>query len=228
MQHLAIIPDGNRRWAAQNKLKSFFGHQRGMEIVESAIKICIKNDIRYLSFYTFSIENFDRSADEKNYLFNLLADSFVQQLPTLIEQGVKVRFIGQDSAIPNRLKKVIAQVENATCKLTTLTLVLLFCYGATAEITDTARRLALQVKAGTLLAEDITEDSFKNALWTGDIPSPDLIIRTGGAVRMSNFLLYQAAYSELKFVDTYWPDVTEAQLEDCVGSFKGVQRNFGR
>lgn len=228
MQHLAIIPDGNRRWAAQNKLESVLGHRKGMETVKSAIQVCIKNSIKYLSFYTFSLENFNRSDREKRYLFNLLADGFSQELPDLIANGIRVRFIGERSLFPDSIKKVIDEVEQKTAHLSVLNLNLLFCYGGKAEILAAVKSIAQKVKDGLMDAKDISDDVIHNELWTAGIPNPDLIIRTGGAVRLSNFLLYQSAYSEYSFLHCYWPEVTEEILAGCINTFNQTQRNFGR
>jgi undecaprenyl diphosphate synthase len=228
MQHLAIIPDGNRRWAAQNKLESVFGHRRGMEQVKTAIRVCIQSGIKYLSFYTFSLENFKRSELEKKYLFNLLAEGFSSELPDLIKEGVRVRFIGDRNQFPEQLTTVVKDVEEKTQHLTTLNLNLLFCYGGTAEIVDTVKRIAQKVKDGVMGVDEITEDFMQKALWTGDTPDPDLIIRTGGESRLSNYMLFQAAYSEFTVLDTFWPAVTEEQLTGCVENFNQIKRNFGQ
>lgn len=228
MQHLAIIPDGNRRWAMQNKLESLFGHRQGMETVKSAIKVCIKNSVQYLSFYTFSLENFRRSDSEKNYLFSLLADGLLKELPDLIKNGVRIRFIGDRKVFPERVRNAIVDIELQTQSLNTLNLNLLFCYGAKTEITHAVKALAQQVKDGILSIDDIDEHKVHGALWTSGMPDPDLIIRTGGVVRLSNFLLFQAAYSEFSFLDCYWPDVTEERLTECVQNFKNTKRNFGQ
>ena len=229
MQHLAIIPDGNRRWAIQNKLASFLGHQRGVDVVRTAITFCIKNSIKYLSFYTFSLENFRRSETEKNYLFNnLLRDCFIKELPELIKNGVRVRFLGEQSLFPEDLRETIHHIETETKHLDVLHMNLLFCYGATLEITQAVKKIAQQVRDGLLSVESIDESTVRNALWTGDIPDPDLIVRTGGVVRLSNFLLFQAAYSEFAFLDCYWPDVTEEKLGHCVDQFNKTKRNFGK
>jgi undecaprenyl diphosphate synthase len=227
MQHLAIIPDGNRRWAAQHKLESFFGHKKGLEPIRSAIKVCIKKSIKHLSFYTFSLENFKRSEHEKSYLFNLFSDSFQTQLPELISNGVRIRFIGDRSKFPENVRNVALLTEKETEHLSTLNVNLLFCYGATAELTHAVQSIAQQVKDGLLLPEHITEETLRSSLWTAGIPDPDLIIRTGGLARLSNFLLFQSAYSELSFLDCFWPDVTEEKLENCIESFKQTKRNFG-
>lgn len=229
MQHLAIIPDGNRRWAKQHKLESIFGHQRGTEIVKTAINVCLNHEIPYLSLYTFSLENFNRSDLEKNYLFNLLIDSFAkEQLAELIRGGIRIRFIGDHTLFPPKLHNTITYIQDQTKHLSKLNLNLLFCYGAKTEITHAVRKLAQQAKDGLIDVNQINEDSIHNALWTADIPDPDLIIRTGGIVRLSNFLLYQAAYSEFTFLDCYWPEVTQELLEQCIQKFETINRNFGR
>jgi undecaprenyl diphosphate synthase len=228
MQHLAIIPDGNRRWALQNKLETFLGHQHGKENIRTAIKVCIKNGIKYLSFYTFSLENFKRSQAEKSYLFSLLANEIPAQLDELIEQGVRVRFIGNHALFPEQVKKAIQFMESATQHLDKLHMSLLFCYGGKDELLHMVKAVAQKVKDGVLDVHDITEQTIYNNLWTAGIPDPDLIIRTGGVARLSNFLLFQAAYSELSFLNCYWPEVTQAHLEQCIDQFNNTKRNFGR
>lgn len=228
MQHLAIIPDGNRRWAAQNKLESMFGHQKGMEQVKTAIRVCIQSGIKYLSFYTFSLENFKRSELEKKYLFNLLAEGFTKELPDLVKEGIRVRFVGDRAQFPAQLTSVVKMVEEQTQHLTTLNMNLLFCYGGTAEIVAAVKQISQKVKDGVIGVDEITERMVHNELWTGDIPDPDLIIRAGGESRLSNYLLYQAAYSEFTVLDTFWPAVTEAELAGCVAKFNQTKRNFGQ
>lgn len=227
MQHLAIIPDGNRRWARQNKLQSLFGHRRGMDAVLSAVNVCLKNEIKYLSIYTFSLENFRRSEEERSYLFELLSDGLIQELSRLVQQGINIKFLGDTSLFPEKVQQAINQVESATQHLDNLYLSLLFCYGAQQEIAYAARTLAQKVAQGILSIEQITEEAVSRELWTAGIPNPDLIIRTGGVVRLSNFLLFQAAYSEFKFVDSFWPDMTIEKIQACIDEFKGVKRNFG-
>ena len=228
MQHLAIIPDGNRRWAAAHKLESFWGHKKGLDAVEASIKVCIEQGIKYLSFYTFSLENFRRSDAEKNYLFNeLLAKEFKKALPKLEEQQVRVRFLGDSSYFPAALRPVIELIEQRTAQYTVLNLNLLFCYGARQEIVHAVKNLAARVQAGEILGDDITEQVLSESLWTSGMPDPDLILRTGKTSRMSNFLLYQAAYSEIMHLDYFWPEVTEGHIKECLESFNTIKRNFG-
>lgn len=228
MQHLAIVPDGNRRWAKQHKLETVLGHKTGMDTVKHALAVCLENKIKYLSFYTFSLENFKREEAEKSYLFSMLAKGFTQELPTLIEHGIKVRFIGDRSFFPPVLESVIDDVETATAQCDDLHLNLLFCYGGKSELVHAARALARQVSLGQLDPDAIDETMLGDALWTKGIPDPDLIIRTGGAIRLSNLLLFQAAYSELMFLDCYWPEVTKERLQQCITDFAGIKRNFGK
>lgn len=228
MQHLAIIPDGNRRWAKKNLKDAFLGHKKGTETINTAIKFCIKKEIKYLSFYTFSLENFNRSEVEKNYLFNLLADHFEEELPRLIKDGVRVRFIGQSSMFPEKLKPVIKKIEESTNHLSKLNLSLLFCYGGRQEIIYAVKSVAKKVKDGEIDIDKIDDQSLKSHFWSSDIPDPDLIIRTSKRARLSNYFLFQAAYSEFIFLDCFWPDITEKHLLDSFDQFNSTQRNFGR
>jgi len=228
MQHLAIIPDGNRRWAATHKLETCLGHKKGMDTIQAAITVCLNNGIKFLSFYAFSLENFKRSEIEKNYLFSTIPNEFLKKLPKLIEKGVKIQFLGDEQFYPENLQKIIQEIQEKTRHLSTLTLSFLFCYGSKQELVFAARQLAQQVLAGDLRVEDITEQTLSNSLWTAGMPDPDLIIRTSGITRLSNFLLYQAAYSEFKFLDCNWPEVSEQVLQKCVDEFEDINRNFGK
>lgn len=228
LQHLAIIPDGNRRWAKQNKLKTILGHKSGMEAFKRTIKFCMEKGIKYLSFYTFSIENFNRPEEEKDYLFSMLAEQASSQLNEFIEKQIRVRFIGDKSLFPEHLKPVIEKLEQTTKNFNKLNLNLLFCYGGRREILAAVQNIALKVKTGELDINSITPDNFKNYLWTQDMPDPELVIRTSNRARLSNFLLYQAAYSELMFLDIFWPDITDAHLQKCLDDFENIERNFGK
>jgi undecaprenyl diphosphate synthase len=228
MQHLAIIPDGNRRWAKKHKLKSILGHQSGADAFEVAIKFCIKNAIKYLSMYTFSLENFNRPATEKKYLFELFLTQGPLRLESFVQQGIRVKFIGDRDYFPKKLHMLIQNIEEKTKHLNKLNLNFLFCYGARRELVHVVRRIAQDVKTGVLDLNQIDEQKMEDYLWTSNMPDPDLIIRTGKRMRISNFLLYQSAYSEFKFLDCYWPEITEQNLQDCMDEFKGVQRNFGK
>jgi undecaprenyl diphosphate synthase len=227
MQHLAIIPDGNRRWARKNKLEAFLGHKKGLDAVRAAIKVSLANGIKYLSFYTFSLENLKRQEQEKEYLFNLMVEGVAQELPNLIKEGINIRFLGDTSCFPEKLRPVIHTIEHETRELNKLYLNLLFFYGGRQEILSVIKTIAQKVKDGILSIDQINTGTIDHALWTAGIPDPDLIIRTSGMSRLSNFLCYQSAYSELMFLDNYWPEITEAHLNKCINDFKTIKRNFG-
>lgn len=228
MQHLAIIMDGNRRWAKENKLEAVtLGHKKGAEVVEKTIEFCIKKGIRHLSLYAFSIENFKRSEHEKKYLFNLLIDTIRRRVDEFIKNGVKVRFVGDRDMFPGTVAEYVIEAEEKTKDSDKLTLNILFCYGAKQELIYAARQVAQRVKDGDLLAEDIDENVLRKEMWMNGAPDPDLIVRTGGTTRLSNFLLFQGAYSEWLFLDCAWPEVTEQILGECVEKFYSLKRNFG-
>ena len=227
MQHLAFIMDGNRRWAKSAGIAAAQGHKQGKETARLAIDFCIKNNIKYLSLYTFSLENFSRSKVEQEVIFSILVDSITGELHEFIEQGVRIRFVGDRTKFPAHLMQAIANAEEQTKTLHTLHLNILFCYGGQQELVHAVKAIATQVAAGELAVGDITKDTVSNALWTAGVPNPDLIVRTSGVNRLSNFLLYQAAYSELAFLDCHWPEITEAHLQKCVDDFHATKRNYG-
>lgn len=231
MQHLAIIPDGNRRWAKKNLTTSFMGHQKGVDAVHHAVSVCLVNNIKYLSLYAFSLENFRRDEAEKKYLFKLMIYSMKRQLPDLIKKKIYLQFVGDRSSFPTSVIDVIDQIERETSIYEPrLIFSLLFCYGGQQEIAHAAQVLAQEVKEGVRDLESITADAVKGALWTtrAGLPDPDLIIRTGKMMRLSNFFLFQAAYAELCFLDCYWPEITEERLQECINMFSITKRNFGQ
>lgn len=226
--HLAVVPDGNRRWAKERGLDPWIGHREGVKPLKTAVQFCIKHKIPYLSAYVFSLENFRRPEKEVSYLFDVLAnDIFTNELDDLIKNGVRVRVVGDRAAFPEKLRTVIEHAEERTKEGTALTLVFLFCYGGQQELVASVRDIARAVADRTLSPDSIDEKIIADHLWTHDIPNPELIIRTGGMQRLSNFLLYRAAYSELCFMKKYWPDVTERDLEEALEQFAQTTRNFG-
>lgn len=228
ISHLGIIMDGNRRWARRSGIAPWLGHRKGVDPVKTVIKFCLKYKIPYLTLYAFSLENFKRPQQELDFLFNTLAKEIASdELDELFKQGVRVKFAGDQSLFPAQLIPVIKDVEHKTKDGQNLVLTILFCYGGQQEIIHAVRAIADAVKSGMLESDAITRESFTEFLWTGNIPSPDLIIRTGGMKRLSNFLPYQSAYSELYFLDTYWPDITEQDLNQAVGTFEQRARTFG-
>lgn len=228
MQHLAIIPDGNRRWAKQNKLKTILGHQKGGEAIKSAIDVCLKNKIKYLSIYTFSLENFNRSKDEQEYLFAQISDECKKNAPMLIKNKIRVHFIGQRELFPEATREAIKDIETATMNFDILTINFMFCYGGRQDVIQATKKLCEDVKSGALAADKIDEQVMKSYFWVGQTPDPDLIIRTSGISRLSNFFTFQAAYSELMFLDCFWPDVTAQTLQECIDKYQKISRNFGK
>ena len=229
MQHLAIIPDGNRRYAKAHKMETFLGHRKGLDVVKIAMQVCKRNGIKHLSFYTFSLENFKRGETEKNYLFNMLATEFHAAIPELKKERVRVRFVGDSSYYPAALQATIAEVEAATAGGDALNLNLLFCYGGRQELVHAAQVIAQKVKDGTLDPSKITEETINSALWTAGTPDPELIIRTGmeKSPRTSNFLPFQSVYSEWMYVEDFWPAMTDERLQECIDNFVNINRNFG-
>lgn len=228
IKHLGIMMDGNRRWARKAGLAPYIGHKKGVDPFKMTVKFCLKNKIPYLTLYTFSIENFKRPQEELDYLFNVLAKELASnELDELFKQGVKVIFAGDRSLFPQQLVSTIKDIEEKTKDGKNLTLTLLFCYGGQQEIIDATKKIVTLVKNGTLSPDAINKDHFENCLWTGKMPPPDLIIRTGRRQCMSNFLCFQAAYSELYFSDLYWPEFTENDLIKALESYCERARNFG-
>lgn len=227
MQHLAMIMDGNRRWAKKNNVINPYS-KPSQESVKTAITFCIKNKIKHLSLFAFSLENFDnRSALEQNRVFSLLKNVITKNIDELIEQGVRMCFIGDRSVFPDSIMPAIVKAEEKTRHCDVVSLNILFCYGAKQEIVHAMKVLASRVQKGELDIEDINDEKIQSVLWTAGIPDPDLIIRTSGVSRLSNFLLYQAAYSELAFLDCYWPEITEAHLQQCMSDYQATKRNYG-
>jgi undecaprenyl diphosphate synthase len=228
MQHLAMVMDGNRRWAKERKLEAVTqGHRKGADAAKTAIEFCLKKGIRYLSLYTFSLENFRRNDAEKNYLFNLLKNFMQKYLPDFIKQEVQIRFVGDRSMFPESIRKTIETIERETRDLSKLQVNFLFCYGSIQELVQAAKSIAKKVEDGQLSSDEIDETIFRKSMWLGDVPDPEIIVRTGKVSRLSNFLLFQGAYSEWFFLDCYWPEIDEKKLEECVERFGQVQRNFG-
>lgn len=220
ISHLALIMDGNRRWAKKRALMPWLGHRQGVHAVEMAMKYCLDKHIPYLSLYTFSLENFKRSEQEISYLFALINES-KKRIQEFVKAGVQIRFVGDRSKIPHDTELVCQEIEEQTKQQSALQCNFLMCYGGRQEIVQAAQQLAANGQA-------INEESFAKSLWLGDIPSPDLIVRTGGVKRLSNFLLFQGAYSEIRFLDCLWPDLTEELLHQTVLDGAQAQKNIGK
>lgn len=228
IKHLALIMDGNRRWAKKQGLKPWVGHKNGTEPVKMSVEFCIEQNIPHLSLYAFSLENFQRPQEELNALFDIIEKGITNdEFQKLFDHGVCVKFIGDRSKFPSQLLSVITDIEQRTANGNKLILNILFCYGGKQELTDAFRNIGEKIKQGKLSPESITPEIIQNYLWTKASPNPDLVIRTGGKKRLSNFLPWQSTYSELVFIDTYWPDITKNILFDIVKNFQKIQRNFG-
>ena len=225
--HVAVIMDGNGRWAAARGLPRAEGHRRGVEALRRVVRAAHELGILYLTIFSFSSENWSRPATEIGDLFGLLRRFIRNDLATLHRDGVRVRVIGERQGLESDICALQSEAEELTRDNTGLTLVVAFNYGARQEIARAAARIAVMVKDGTLDPSAITADLIGQHLDAPDLPDPDLIIRTSGEQRLSNFLLWQIAYSELVFVPTYWPDFDRAALESAIAEYHRRERRFG-
>ncbi len=225
--HVAIIMDGNGRWAKARGLPRTVGHQRGAEAVRRTVRGAAELGISYLTLFGFSSENWKRSAAEIDDLMSLLRFYLRSEIAELDRNGVRIRVIGDRARLASDIVKLIDEAESRTRGNARLNLTVALSYGGRSEITLAARRLAQAVRAGELSIEDIDEDAFARRLLTVDIPDPDLLIRTSGEKRVSNFLLWQSAYAELIFLDRLWPDFAKDDLESAIREFQSRDRRYG-
>lgn len=226
-QHVAIIMDGNGRWAQARGLKRGAGHRQGAEAVKRTIEAAVTLGIRYLTLFSFSSENWKRPEAEVHDLMGLLRFYLAHEVELLHQLGVRFLSIGDRAALPSDITALIERTEAATANHRRLTLIIALNYGSRGEIAAAARRLAEQVSRGELRLEDIDEERLGSALETHGIPDPDMILRTSGEQRISNFLLWQAAYAELVFIDTLWPDFCGRDLDAAIREFNRRERRFG-
>ena len=225
--HVAIIMDGNGRWAREHGLPRIEGHRRGAESVRRVVKACADAHIRYLTPYAFSTENWQRPPKEIKALMDLLDRFLRQRHSDLDRHGIRLNAIGDLDRLPPHVHETLDRVCRATSSHTKGTLTLALSYGGRAEITSAVRRIARKVKAGMIDPEQIREETVTEHLDTADIPDPDLIIRTSGEMRLSNFLLWQASYAELWVTPTYWPDFTEKEFFQALDDYSRRRRRFG-
>ncbi|AWJ90063.1 di-trans,poly-cis-decaprenylcistransferase [Azospirillum baldaniorum] len=225
--HVAVIMDGNGRWAKSRGLPRTAGHKKGVDAVRRTVEAAGDLGIGYLTIFSFSSENWRRPEEEVSDLMQLLRFYLRSEIADLHRNGVRLRVIGDRARLSKDIVGLIDNAENLTRDNRKLTLVVALSYGSRQEITLAARRLAEEVRAGTLDPADISEDRLSERLFTADIPDPDLIVRTSGEKRISNFLLWQAAYAELVFVDTLWPDFSKRDLEAAIEEFHRRERRFG-
>ncbi len=225
--HVAIIMDGNGRWARQRSLPRIEGHRRGVETVREIVDAARELGIRCLTLYAFSVENWQRPADEVGALMGLLEFFLKREIKNLVKNRVRLRTIGRTHELPGPVQTQLQRALDATAHFTEYTLVLALNYGARTEIVDAARAYAAAVAAGREKLNDSSWATFSRYLYTADLPDPDLVIRTSGETRVSNFLLLQAAYAEFIFTPVLWPDFTKARLTEAVAAFAQRERRFG-
>jgi len=222
--HIAIIMDGNGRWAKQRGLKRTEGHKAGTETAHAVVTRCRKLGVKHLTLYTFSKENWSRPKSEVKVLFELLTTFLTREEKSLKEQGIRLKVLGELENMPLAVRQVLKHVMRQTKDCSDMTLNLALNYSGRDEILRATKTLA----AKGLSPDEITEEAFANELWTAGQPDPDLIIRTSGELRLSNYLLFQCAYSEFYFTDVYWPDFTPVELEKAIESLGQRQRRFGK
>jgi undecaprenyl diphosphate synthase len=227
-RHVAIIMDGNGRWARKRLLPRVAGHQAGVDAVRGVVESCAKKGIKVLTLFAFSSENWRRPPSEVGLLMELFLQTLKREVKRLHSNNVRLRVIGERTAFDPKLQLRIAEAEETTRNNTGLTVVIAANYGGRWDIAQAARSLAQKVEAGQLKSADITSEMLDQHLSMSDLPEPDLFIRTGGEQRVSNFLLWQLAYTELYFTDTLWPDFLGAAFDDALLSFSKRQRRFGR
>lgn len=225
-EHIAIIMDGNGRWAQQRGKERSYGHQAGVEAVKRITSESAKLGVKYLTLYTFSTENWNRPADEVTALMGLILTSLEDEL--FMKNDVRFRVIGDVSRMPESVVQKLRETEAHTANNTTMTLVVALSYSSKWEITKAMRDIATEVKQGTLSVDAIDDTTISQHLATNFMPDPELLIRTGGELRISNYLLWQIAYSELYFCDTFWPDFDEAALHEAIANYQQRQRRFGK
>jgi len=227
-KHIAIIMDGNGRWARKCGLPKIMGHKKGVETVKKIVKACIKFKIKYLTLYTFSTENWNRPTKEVKALFKLLYQFLDRQSKLFHDNKVRFCVIGERDKIDGSLKKKIEKTERDTRNYDTLRVNIALSYGGRQEILSATRSIAEKIKSGTLKPEEIDENIFSNQLYTRECPDPDLLIRTSGEMRVSNFLLWQISYAELYVTEKLWPDFSEQDLKNAIEEYRKRERKFGR
>jgi len=225
--HVAIIMDGNGRWAKERGLPRRDGHAAGAESVREALKACINHSVRHLTLYAFSTENWNRPKTEVAALMALLERFLKKELPTLMEQGIRLRTIGRTHMLPKKTQKTLQSVIDATADNQTLDLILALSYGSREELTDATQLIAQKVKSGELEPDQITNDTIQEHLYTHNLPDPDLLIRTSGELRLSNFLLWQLSYAEFYSTGTHWPDFRQDDFAKALEAYQNRHRRFG-
>ncbi len=226
--HVAIIMDGNGRWAKQRGLPRTEGHIRGQDALRTTLRAAARRGIKYLTVYTFSTENWSRPQEEVDALMSILVSAIHAETPQLIAEGVRMRAIGDLSRLPQQAQDSLAESIELTKDGAQITLILALSYSSRDEIRRASQRLAAEAAAGRFRPEEITEELISSYLDTAEYPDPDLVIRTGGEERISNYLLWQSAYSELYFSETYWPDFGQEALDEALAAYASRERRFGK
>jgi undecaprenyl diphosphate synthase len=228
LKHVAIIMDGNRRWAKKRHLPALVGHRQGVECLKKLVRLTGEIGLEALTVYAFSTENWQRSEDEVGYLMTLFVEALSAELEQLARNNVQIRFIGDLTALPEGLQALIDKAHRQTESNTGLKFQIAANYGGRYELVQAMQALGRQVQAGILKPEDITEQSIQNLLYTAGLPDPDLLIRTGGESRTSNYLMWQCAYSEFYVTETLWPDFDENAFLLAIDNFANRHRRFGK
>lgn len=228
LEHIAIIMDGNGRWAQKRNLPRSAGHKKGAEVVKEIAKEANNRGIRYLTLYAFSTENWNRPKEEVDTLMGLLRQYLKSDFSELHKNNIRIRVVGERSMLDKDIVAQIAKLENDTAQNSGMVLCLAISYGSRLEIVQAAKKIAALVKKGDMSESDVDIKLFSDMLYTKDIPDPDLLIRTSGEQRISNFLLWQSAYSELFFSPTLWPDFTVRELDDIINQFNSRERRYGK
>ena len=227
-KHIAIIMDGNGRWAQEQGQDRLFGHYQGVVSVRKVVEAATEIGIQYLSLYAFSTENWERPEEEVTGLMTLFVDTIAKEVPDLHKNNIKLRFIGNLGLLPEHAREALDSATAQTAQNTGLTLIVALSYSSRWELVEAAKNIAAKVKEGSLHLDQITETTFSEALTTMDFPDPELMIRTSGEFRISNFLLYQLAYAELYFTETRWPDFRKDDLLKAILDFQSRERRFGK
>ncbi len=227
-QHIAVIMDGNGRWAKQQGAARVFGHRSAIKAVREVTEGCAELGVKFLTLYAFSTENWNRPKFEVDMLMQLLVHTIRGEMKTLMDNNVRLATIGHTESLPKDCQRELQEAMQATEQNTGLTLVLALSYSGRWEIIEAVRQIADEVKAGTLTSDDINEQTFGQYLTTRDMPDPELMIRTSGEMRISNFLLWQLAYSELYMPDVLWPDFRKPHLYEAILSYQSRERRFGK
>jgi undecaprenyl diphosphate synthase len=227
-KHVAVIMDGNGRWAKKRGNQRIFGHKQGIEAVREVAEACVELGIEYLTLYAFSTENWSRPQIEVDGLMSLIFNSLTSELETLLKNDIKLETIGDISALPTKVQKKLNEVKQASGNNKKLKLILALSYSSRWELIDSVKKIASDIESGKINTHSINEDLFKTYLTTASFPDPELMIRTSGEYRISNFLLWQLAYSELYFTETLWPDFGKPEFYTALYDYQNRERRFGK